>query len=247
MLLMDDTVILAMSKERCVEEINVLIDLCPEKGMKLNTKKTKFIVMSGTAEDREPLKTNSVSIEYTPESVYLGADFDDTVEQSNLIRNYARKLYKHANKLAIFYAKKISIPFYLKKKILEVALVSSIVYSSESWLTSNMKEIRAVYHKSLKLLLGFRIMVSNLLCRIEARMPSLSAMLTDRRVHFLRKFLCNASDEEPSSQVWGICTATNTPGIRLFLGEQEKSEKSIEADMDSLHIDSSVTAWYYIG
>lgn len=84
-----------------------------------------------------------------------------------MIRNHARRISKHANNFAIFCAKNISMPFGLKKKILQAVLMSSSVYSSESWLTNNTKEIEAVYHKSLKLLLAVRIMVPNLLeCQV---------------------------------------------------------------------------------
>ena len=42
LMLMDDTVILATTRERCIEKVKTLLDYCGEYGMIINEKKTKL-------------------------------------------------------------------------------------------------------------------------------------------------------------------------------------------------------------
>ena len=51
-LFMDDTAIMATSKEKCIEKIKIMIDFCNRYGMKINFSKTMFMVINGTKQDR---------------------------------------------------------------------------------------------------------------------------------------------------------------------------------------------------
>jgi len=75
MMLMDDTVILASTKERAIEKIRVLNDFCTTSGMTLNDDKTKFMVINGSTEDKEPLKVGPISITHCDQYTYLGSVF----------------------------------------------------------------------------------------------------------------------------------------------------------------------------
>ena len=50
-MLMDDTVILATSRERAVEKIQILRSFCLSSGMVINNEKTKFMVINGSEVD----------------------------------------------------------------------------------------------------------------------------------------------------------------------------------------------------
>ena len=45
MMLMDDTVILASSREKCAEKLQILKDFCTSSGMIINESKTKFMAI----------------------------------------------------------------------------------------------------------------------------------------------------------------------------------------------------------
>ena len=53
-MLMDDTVILASSLEKCIEKLLILKKFCISSGMVINEGKTKFMVINGTHEDILP-------------------------------------------------------------------------------------------------------------------------------------------------------------------------------------------------
>ena len=52
LLLKDDTVVLATSREMCKAKLKVVIQYCQEFGMQLNIKKTKYFVVNSTSNDR---------------------------------------------------------------------------------------------------------------------------------------------------------------------------------------------------
>ena len=56
LMLMDDTVVLAASRQRLCEKLNVLSEWCNESGMIINEDKTEFMVFSNSNDtDREPI------------------------------------------------------------------------------------------------------------------------------------------------------------------------------------------------
>ena len=52
---MDDTVLLASDREKCLEKVDILLDFCNDSGMVINEGKTKFMVINGTDMDRHDL------------------------------------------------------------------------------------------------------------------------------------------------------------------------------------------------
>ena len=52
LLLMDDTVLLATTRQQALAKLLVLVTWCHEYGMEVNVKKTKFMVINALAEDR---------------------------------------------------------------------------------------------------------------------------------------------------------------------------------------------------
>ena len=61
LLLMDDAVIMATSREMCLKKLEVVYEFCCESGMKINEKKTKFFVVNGEECDRQCLTSGGVS------------------------------------------------------------------------------------------------------------------------------------------------------------------------------------------
>ena len=89
MLLMDDTVILATSRDKCREKFDSLLDFCQASGMFVNEQKTKLFVINGTPEDRSPLHVRNMTVGYSPHYMYLGAHFTDEGELSSVIKLHA--------------------------------------------------------------------------------------------------------------------------------------------------------------
>ena len=67
------------------------------------------------------------------------------------------------------------MPFSVKKKVFEAALLSAILYGCESWLSHGAVGIAApMYMACIKQLLGVRKTTASDLCLIEAGLPTIS-------------------------------------------------------------------------
>ena len=64
---------------------------------------------------------------------------------------------RNVMKFFTFLAKNTDAPYYVKHTVWDSAIVSSIFYSSETWLTSNLKAAESVYISTVKQLLGVRV------------------------------------------------------------------------------------------
>ena len=216
LLLMDDTVILATTREKCQEKFKVMLNFCDEYGMLLNKKKTKFMVINGDIEDHIPLQVEGIEVDYTEHYVYLGCHIKDDGKMSSVIREHAKSAEKHVNKFLIFLKKNTSMPYNLKRKVFDAALMTAILYGAETWLTDHLSKLEKHYNMAMKLLLGVRSCTPNILCNIEGGLPTISTYIFDRRRNFVKKFIANASGDEPLSLVLRLCQSENTPGIKLI-------------------------------
>ena len=55
LLMMDDSVIMATTKERFIEKINILIQFCEDQGMVINELKTQFMVVNKDEADKNDI------------------------------------------------------------------------------------------------------------------------------------------------------------------------------------------------
>ena len=234
LLLMDDTVIFASSRRKCMQKFEVLLDFCKDTGMEINQKKTKFMVINGMDQDKQVLETQGTQITYTKHYVYLGAHFTDDAKLSSVIREHAKSAMKHVNKFAMFTRKNANMPYSLKKKVLDAALFSAMLYSCETWLTRNIREVTKHYFSAIKLLLGVRTTTTNILCLVETGYPELESLIKKRRMNFIQRFIRNSSGEEPLAHALDLCREANTKTYRMI--EDALSSRKDPVEENLVHI-----------
>ena len=71
LMLMDDTVIMATSREKCLKKLEAVLNFCDEYGMMINEKKTKFLVINATADEKRPLHLKGKTIDYKDKYKYI--------------------------------------------------------------------------------------------------------------------------------------------------------------------------------
>ena len=130
LMLMDDTVILATSRERCIDKLNAVLDYCDNYGMVINEKKTKFMVINHTSEDELPLITQNKKMEYCKNYLYLGSWFTDDGKQESMLKLHEPKLVSTMNMFAIFCSVNMEMPYYYKSLVMDAA-TSSIFNACE--------------------------------------------------------------------------------------------------------------------
>ena len=123
-----------------------------------------YIPFNGTGEDRALIRVSDLTVENCTTYMYLGVIFtqDGKVESSVKLSKQ-----KHVTKFAAFVAKNSDFPFWVKRKVLGAALMSTILYGCESWLGSGMNVTQSVYNTALKTLLGVRQTTPNDLVLLE--------------------------------------------------------------------------------
>jgi hypothetical protein len=157
-----------------------------------------------------------MNIGYSDHYVYLGGHFTDDGKMISVIKYHAADCVKHVNKFATFMNRNTNMPFYLKKKVLDAAIVSAILYSCETWLTNNVQAIAKHYMSAVKLQLGVRNTTTNILCLIEIGYPELDSLIMKRRLSFITQFKTNSSDDVPLAIVLKMCQQANTRAYRFL-------------------------------
>lgn len=162
--------------------------------MKINTEKTKFFVINGSETDRQPLRVNTLAINHCQQYTYLGSVFTSDGSVSSAVKLHTKAKMGHALKYVSFVDKNNDIPFTVKRRVLDAALMSSLFYSCESWLSADSKPITKVYNWVIKQMPGVRKNTASVICYAEAGYP----LLPDLMRHKQHKFLFNMWKERNS-------------------------------------------------
>ena len=154
LVLMDDTVLLSTSKHSMICKLKMLSRFCTTHGMKINNSKTKFFVINGTQDDKQQMVVDDIVVEACERYVYLGSPFTADGSSSTAVKVQAESKICHVLKFIAFVNKNSDIPFYVKRKVFEAALTSSLLYGCESWLNGDIKPVNRLYIWCIKQLLG---------------------------------------------------------------------------------------------
>ena len=95
LMLMHDTIILATTRERLQEKLDILHEFCISDGMVINEDKTKFIVIHGNTQDKRPMPLGDQWIKHCQKYVYLGVIFTSDDSSSSSLQEHANDKQKH--------------------------------------------------------------------------------------------------------------------------------------------------------
>ena len=93
----------------------------------------------------------------------------------------------HARKFRSFLRKNSEAPFAVKRAVWESALISSILYGCETWMSNSLKTVEQLYQHTLKDLIGVRYQTPSDLVYVETGIPPLAAFVAQRQRSFLTK------------------------------------------------------------
>ena len=95
LMLMDDTAILATSRQNLLKRFDGLVKFCEEYDMMINEDKTKLMVINGTADDRRSFRKGGVTVDHANEYIYLGSPFSATGCITTDMKEHAILKQKH--------------------------------------------------------------------------------------------------------------------------------------------------------
>ena len=87
------------------------------------------------------------SVEYSEKYMYLGSWFTDDGKTESALKLHEPAQLSSANKFAIFCYTNTVMPYYYKSMVMEAAVVSSVFYGCETWLTYNPAYTIGMYKK----------------------------------------------------------------------------------------------------
>ena len=222
LVLMDDTVLLATTRYNMLRKISLLQAYCREYGMKINQSKTKFFAIHGKGEDLDPMVIDELVVEPCDMYIYLGSPFTSDGSTSSAVRAHANSKMPHILKFVSFIRKNSDIPFNIKKRVFDAALMSTLLYGCESWVGADLKPMTKLYNWGLKTLLGVRRSTCNDVCYVESGYPPLCDLVKYKQHKFFHTMWRDraAYDDDPLSFVINMVTGSNTctaRSVREFL------------------------------
>ena len=113
---MDDTVLLATSRENIKKKFEKLMQFCEKYGMVVNEElKTKLMVINGSKKDREQFVMKTVTVKHTTKYIYLGSPFTEDGNVNTVMNIHLASKTSDLNKFKIFCAKNSTMPYRFKK------------------------------------------------------------------------------------------------------------------------------------
>ena len=238
LMLMDDTVLFATSRERLIEKLNLLAEWCNRCGMVINEDKTQFMAfVTSNPNDRMPIVLNLhhgiVRVSHCTEYKYLGSIFTSDGKVSTTMSKHCIAKTKDINKLMIFLESNKNAPFSVKKTVVDACFNASFLYGCEGWLgVKPSPTLNTMYMKALKMLLGVRQSTPNDTCLIEAGYPSLEAAVRDRQRKFIQQMRDDRKDmnDDPLMFALELTERDNAPMHRYIQGVLDETGDIIEND-----------------
>ena len=230
LMLMDDTVLFATSKEKLIEKFQKCQDYCKEFGMSINQKKTQFMVINKSKKDNEPIVSRGITVKYCNTYIYLGAPITDNGSYLTMINLHAKEKLKHSIKYYSFLDRNPDVPFSMKKRVAQACVLSSLLYGAETWFTNNYGKTETMYSKIVKALLDVRNTTCNDVCLVEADMPSLPSLVKHRMKTYLQKKIPKLDCDYPLWKAIELCRSVNTLSYRYIQNLLEDESDMVEED-----------------
>lgn len=234
LLLMDDTVIFSTSREGLLKKVAILDQFCAKSGMKVNSSKTKFMVLNGDNIDKRDISASNYTIELCKFYVYLGATFCASGKLVPSLEKHAEDKFAHVLKFVSFMNKNSMFPFRIKKLVMDAAFMSAVFYGCESWLTNNFKPMKTTYFSVIKALLGVRKTTANDLCLIELGVPSVKAYIQNIQFRYFKRIFASRIHvaDDPFIVVFNLCKDANTPCSSYISALLQLRHNIVEADIE---------------
>ena len=183
LLLMDDTVVFASSREAMTSKLNLLKNCTENIGMRINAGKSKFICVNG---DTHPFTIDDMYIEHTRSYVYLGTPISsETIAKQ--VKQHLQQKMPHMFKFISFLNKHQDLPFCIKQQVWNSAIKSAIFYSCETWLMTDYKQAETIYMTTLKSMLGCRNTTCNEIVIAELQISNAKGYIQQKQWQFISK------------------------------------------------------------
>ena len=189
LLFMDDTAILATSRDALQSKLSCLIEEAKHIDMEIHPEKSKFMTIN--TEDREPFCFDRITIGHVNKYMYLGSQIMNARIPDQVKANVDIK-QNHLMKFSSFLKKNSEAPFSVKNLVFKSALSSAVLYGCESWLCNDLQAAASSILSAQKQLLSVRSQTCNDLVQAELACPDGKTVIRELQTSFLKKLMARS-------------------------------------------------------
>ena len=197
----DDTILLANSENDLQIALDKLYIYCDKWKLTVNTSKTKVVVFSrGKVRNIPKWRFGPDEVETTPEYTYLGIKFNynGSFEKamSKQVNQAKRALYSLVSKF-----RKLNLPYDIQCHLIDSCIIPILLYGSEVWGSSNLKQIETCHNQTCKLMLHLHKRSANCMALGELGRFNMEHLIKQRMLNFWAN-LINGKQSKISYQIY---------------------------------------------
>ena len=231
----DDTTVFSLDHDLFVKKCNVLLDTFQQKKLSLNLKKSSYMIIHAHNDTQKlDLKLSSGWLPYKSSTVYLGSIITDSGALHTDIKQHALNKGKNISiKLANFIYNNMNAPITVKNKVLNTCVNASILYSSETWSSSNLVDIETLHRKAIKTTFTMRRNTPNEIVYVESGHLPLQSTILKRQFKFWSK-ITKDIEENPDSPItilYQLAINARIPYIRHYTNLHQEFKDDNECFM----------------
>jgi hypothetical protein len=161
------------------------------------------------------------------------------------VKHHAKDCQKPEFKYFALLQRHQDMPCFLKKKVLDAAVVSALIYGSESWIGCSLKPVERLYNSMVKAMLSVRKSACTDLCLVECGARELQTLVWERQRRYYVKRLCKeAGCGTPLAFMLKLAEEANTPmwrGIQKLRAMPKDFVRAKDSEMRQRIVESSST------
>ena len=184
----DDANILAPSRQLMLAKVRSMLQYCKVNKIQLQLSKCMFIVINGSAEDRNEVAFDAGKILHTDELMILGSPISSTGKLKQDLKLHLEKRFKNCIKYFNFVRSNKVAPISVKLKVLTACVTSTLLYNCETFGNDLPKGLESLYFKLIKCALNVRPNIPNEIVLVESGLLPLRALVLKRQLKFYRRY-----------------------------------------------------------
>ena len=148
----------------------------------------------------------------------MGAAIYEDATFHQFIDEHVSAKSKNVLKFHSFLSKNKDLPYTIKYRVFEACLLSSILYSSETWLHDRYGKLNTLYMGLVKALLGVKESCPNNIALLEGGFCGLQGIIRERQFRFYSKLVNNRSHmtDDPFIHMLSIARENSSPRARYI-------------------------------
>ena len=244
MLFADDAALASHTQEALQRLVNRLAHACREFGLIISLKKTN--VMGQDVSEAPSISIGDYTLEVVEDFTYLGSTISSNLSLEAEINKRIGKAASAMSRLSTRVWENTNLTTNTKIAVYNACVLSTLLYGSETWTAYARQERRlnSFHLRCLRRILGisWQDRVPNKDVLERAGIPSMFAMLSQRRLRWLGHILRMEDGRLPKDVLYGELTSGSRPVGRPIVRYKDvckRDMKSAEINPDSWEADAA--------